>query len=272
TEVSFMRIGYDFLKTMNITLMDGKDFSKDIQSDVKAYLINEKAAELLGMKNPVGKTIKSVNGEGNIIGVMKDFHLKSIHTTITPLILCLGPQFTQTHIFVKPQIGHLEEALADLENLLKKFTPTYPCEYHFLDDDYERLYKDEIVVKHVIIYFGVLAVLISCLGLLSLVSFTAEKRYKEIGIRKVFGASFADIIATLTQDFVKLVFISIIISIPFAWYATDLWLQSFSYKIEIQEWMFLVPGIITILIVMLTVSYQTIKAALMNPVKSLKSE
>ncbi len=269
-EYSFMRIGYDFLKTMNIALVSGRDFSKDFSSDAKAYLLNESAAKLLGMEDPVGQMITSVNGEGTVIGVMKDFHIQSLHMPISPLILCLGPDFTQNSLLIKVGQGKVNEAIKDLKKLTRKFNPNYPFEYHFLDDDYEKLHKNEALTNRLINYFGTLAILISCLGLLALAVYAAEKRSKEISIRKILGASVGNILVMLSKDFIKPILMAIIIAIPFARYFMGQWLQSFSYNIAIQWWMFGLAGLFAMVIALLTVSFQSIKAATTNPVKSLQ--
>ncbi|MGS2764830.1 ABC transporter permease [Sinomicrobium sp. M5D2P9] len=271
TNVSVMHIGYDFIKTMNIELAAGRDFSKDFRTDTLAYLINESTAELMGMEDPVGKQISFWNGEAPVIGMMKDFHIQSLHMPITPLVLCLDPQ-NSSQMLVKTRAGKTAEAIQDLEKLTRKFNPNYPFEYHFLDTEYEKLYRTDTMISTLIRYFGILAMVISVMGLLALAAFTAEQRTKEIGIRKVLGASVTNIVTLLSGNFTRLVLISIVIASPVAWYTMHRWLNSFAYSIELQWWMFILAGSVAILIAGITVSAQSIKAATANPVKSLRSE
>jgi ABC-type antimicrobial peptide transport system permease subunit len=266
-----MAIGDDFIRTMNIKLLGGRDFRSGNLADSANYLINETAAKLMGMDNPVGQEITFWRGKGRVIGLMKDFHLQSLHQAITPLVLVYYPANTN-YLFVKTRAGQTGQAIADLERLTKRFNPNYPFTYHFVDEDYQKLYNAEQQVSTLVNYFGLLAILISCLGLFALAAFTAEQRTKEIGVRKVLGASVTSIVTLLSKDFLKLVLIAIVIASPIAWYTMTKWLQSFAYKIDIEWWMFAGAGLLAVSIALLTVSFQSIKAALTNPVKSLRSE
>jgi predicted permease len=268
---SAMAIGYDFVKTMGIKLVDGRDFSKDRVTDTSAYLINESAARMMGMKDPVGREITFWHGKGPIVGVMKDFHLQSLHQPITPLVLTLQPGNT-SYLLVRTQAGETPRALADLELLTKQFNPNYPFGYHFADEEYDRMYRSEQQVSLLINYFGVLAIVISCLGLFGLAAFTAQQRTKEIGIRKVLGASVVSIVSLLSKDFLKLVLIALVLAVPVAGWALHKWLDSFQYSIRLDWWIYAVAGALAAGIALLTISFQSLKAALANPVRSLRSE
>jgi putative ABC transport system permease protein len=271
-----MFVGNDFTKTMNIQLVDGRDFRADSPADSTNYLINEATAKLMselspGMKNPVGKEVTFWMGKGRIVGVMKDFHLQSLHEPITPLILCFNYLNTE-YLLVKTRAGQTQQALTNLAQISKEFTPDYPFNYHFLDEEYEKLYRSEQQVNTLVNYFGMLAILISCLGLFGLAAFTAEQRTKEIGVRKVLGASITNIVGLLSKDFLKLVLIALVLASPVAWWALDKWLETFAYKTALSWWIFALAGVLAISIALLTVSFQSIKAALVNPIKSLRSE
>ncbi|MCF2443686.1 ABC transporter permease [Dyadobacter sp. CY345] len=265
-------VGYDFAKTMNIQMVEGRDFSKEFAADTANYIINEAAAKMMKMKNPVGQQVKFWMGKGTIVGVMKDFHLSTFHSAIQPLIFVNYKGLNTEYMMIKAKAGKTSEAVSHVEKVAKNFNPNYPFNYHFLDEDYEKMYRSEIIVNTLIKYFGILAIVISCLGLLGLAAFTAEQRTKEIGIRKVLGANVGSVIALLSKDFVKLIIIAIFIATPIAWYAVNKWLASFVYHIDLTFEIFALAGAIAILVAMFTVSFQSIKAALMNPVKSLQSE
>lgn len=269
--VSTMAIGPDFTRTMGVKLLAGRDFMANNRSDSTNYLINETAATLMGMTNPVGREITFSPGKGRIVGLMKDFHLSSLHQAIEPLVLTFNSQNTR-YLLVKTRTGQTSQAIADLERITKSFNPDYPFTYSFLDEDYEKLYRSEQQVRTLINSFGGLAILISCLGLFALAAFTAEQRTKEIGVRKVLGASVASIIGLLSKDFLKLVLIALVLASPLAWWALSQWLDTFAYKTDLPWWVFAVAGLLAISIALVTVSFQSIKAALINPVKSLRSE
>ncbi|MCE7064868.1 ABC transporter permease [Dyadobacter sp. CY326] len=265
-------VGYDFVKTMNIQMVDGRDFSKDFAADTANYIINEAAAKMMKMNDPVGKQVKFWMGKGTIVGLMKDFHLSTFHEAIKPLILVNYKGLNTEHLMIRTRPGKTREALAHIEKVAKSLNPDYPFTYHFLDQDYEKMYRSEMVVNTLIKCFGLLAIVISCLGLLGLAAFTAEQRTKEIGIRKVMGANVASVVALLSKDFVKLVLLAILLSTPLTWYATNHWLEGFVYHIDLSWEIFAIAGGIAICIALFTVSFQSVKAAVVNPVKSLKAE
>ena len=204
--------------------------------------------------------------------MIKDFHFNSLHTPIEPLIIRLDESWSWGTILIRIKAGQTREALADLEKICKNINPKFPFTYQFSDLQYAQLYKSEQVVSKLSNYFAFLAIFISCLGLFGLAMFTAEQRNKEIGIRKVLGASSKNIVALLSSNFLKPVFISLVIAFPVAWWATQKWLQEFAYRIHISWWIFLIAGCVAIFIALITVSFQAIKAAIANPVESLRSE
>jgi ABC-type antimicrobial peptide transport system permease subunit len=210
--------------------------------------------------------------KGKIIGIVKDFHFSSLHDQIKPLILHLDEHADYGFALVKTMPGKTKEALASLGTLSKQLNPDFQFTYSFADDDYSKLYNNEQIVSKLSNSFAFLAIFISCLGLLGLAMFTAEQRLKEIGIRKVLGASVGSLFALLSSEFLVLVIIALVIATPIAWYGMKAWLQNFAYHTPMQWWVFALSGGLIILIAMATVSFQAIKAALVNPIKSLRSE
>jgi hypothetical protein len=264
-------VGYDFINTMKATLVIGRDFSEEF-ADSASYIINETALKIIGYKDPIGMPLTFWDVKGTIIGVIKDFHFNSLHVPIKPLVLRLyrGASWGTALIRIEP--GKTLEALAELETLHKKLNPDFPFAHQFADEEYYMLYTSEQVVKKLSRYFSFLAIFISCLGLLGLVIFTAEQRTKEVGIRKVLGASVSQLVVLLSKDFMKLVGAAIALSLPAAYYVMKEWLDGFEYHVDIKWWMFVLAALAAIIIALFTVSFQAIKAALANPVKSLRSE
>ncbi|MES1215830.1 MAG: ABC transporter permease [Bacteroidota bacterium] len=270
--VQHPEVSYDFVKTMSMQMAAGRDFSKDFPTDKDGFLVNETAAKDFNYKAPVGKFI-TINGRrGQIIGVIKDFNFRSLHETIKPMVIELGKKEGYGSILVRTEAGKTKQAIAGIEELSKELNPEFPFTYSFADEEYQQLYNNEQVISRLSNAFAFLAIFISCLGLLGLVMFTAEQRTKEIGIRKVLGASVGSIIQLMTSDFLQLVFIAIVIASPVAWWAMHNWLNNYAYKIDITWWMFAVAGGLVVLIAAATISFQSIKAALANPVKSLRTE
>ena len=267
-----LEASYDFIKTMKIQLAAGRDFSPTFGTDSSNILINETAAKVMNLKNPVGQPITYNGRKGAIIGVMKDFHIHSLHDPIAALMVNFQPVSSFGFAIVKTQPGQTKQALTALENTWKELNPKYPFDYHFADDEFNRQYHSETLVSELANIFAFLAIFISCLGLFGLAMFTAEQRTKEIGVRKVLGASVAGIVSLLSVDFLKPVFIAIVLATPLAWYAMSQWLAGFAFKQNIEWWIFALAGFMAVFIALLTVSFQSVKAALMNPVKSLRSE
>jgi predicted permease len=265
-------VGYDFIKTMHLQLAQGRDFSKDFATDSVGYIINESALKRIGYKDPIGKPLTFWQKKGTIIGVLKDFHFNSLHVPINPMVLRLGENIEWGNALVRTEPGKTKQALASLEKISNNLNPKFPFTYKFSDEEYQKLYKSEQVVSQLARYFAFLAIFISCLGLLGLVIFTAEQRTREIGIRKVLGATVPNVVGLLSKDFLKLVFIANLISWPLGWWAMNSWLQNFEYRTAINWWVFVLAGLAAVLIALLTVSFQAIKAAIANPVKSLRTE
>jgi putative ABC transport system permease protein len=264
-------VGIDYAKTMKLEFVSGRDFNPGFASDSSNYLINETAAKRIGYKDPVGQPLTFWGRPGKIIGVIKDFHFNSLHTPITPMIIRLA-EANYGSVLIKTGQGQTKAALENIESLYKKLNPGFEFSYYFLDQDYEKLYRSENIVGKLATIFACLAIFIACLGLFGLATFTAEQRRKEIGVRKVLGASIASIIALISTGFLKLVLIAILIASPITWYITDQWLQHFAYRIDVEWWVFAVAGLASTGIAIITISFQSIKAATVNPVKSLKSE
>lgn len=269
------QVGTDFITHYGLELVAGRTYSRDFPSDLKeALVINEAAARQYGYANPediIGKKFDQWGRKGEVIGVVKDFNYISLHQNIEPLTLPLEPDASR-YLSLKIKSENFPETVAQVERVWKKLIPHRPFLYSFLDDDFNRQYQSDFRFRKIFTTFSVLAILIACLGLLGLATYTAEQRTKEIGIRKVLGASVTGIVALLSGDFVKLVAMAVLIASPIAWWAMNKWLEGFAYRIEIQWWMFGLTGLVVVAIALLTVSFQAIKAALMNPVKTLKSE
>ena len=271
-------ITYDYIKTMGIQLISGRDFDPSFSLDTMNYLVNEAAAKKIGYQDPVGKELTMWGDKGTIIGLMKDFHHNSLHVPIEPLILRLfkGSWVNEGgywgNVIIRTEQGKSKQAIASMEKVCKQFNPGFPFKYYFTDDEIAKNYKAEHTVSKLSKYFAFLAIFISCLGLFGLVTFTAEQKTKEIGIRKVLGASVTGIVRMLSKDFLKLVLIATIIAFPVAWWLMHTWLDDFAYRIDIGWWVFVVAGIAALLIALLTISFQSIKAAIANPVKSLRTE
>lgn len=265
-------IGYEFIKTLNLKLKEGRDFSKDFATDSVNYLINESAQKLMNMKDPIGKSIVFWGTRGNIVGVLKDFHFTSLHEPIRPLILRLGENEVWGSAMIRIEGSKTKEALAGLEKICKQLNPQFPFTYEFSDAEYQRMYKSEMIVGKLSNIFAFLGILISCLGLLGLAMFTAEQRTKEFGVRKVLGASVQSLFSLMAKDFLVLVAVAFVIAVPLAWWAGSSWMKNFAYKSPIGWWIFGIAGILALLIALITVSFQAIKAALANPVRSLRSE
>lgn len=264
--------GYDFVKTLNLKLAAGRDFSRDFPSDSTGFLVNESALKRIGYQDAIGKLLSWGNHQGKIIGVLQDFHFASLHQVIEPLIVRLNEARQSGTALVRIRAGRDKEGLTGLEALCKKLNPKFPFSYQFADAEFNKLYRSEQLISRLADYFAFLAIFISCLGLFGVAAFTAEQRTREIGVRKVLGANLTGIVSLLSKDFLMLVLIAILISTPVAWLLMQHWLQDYAYKLPISWWIFLLAGLAAMVIAFLTVSFQAIKAGLANPVKSLRSE
>jgi ABC-type antimicrobial peptide transport system permease subunit len=265
-------IGYDFVKTMNLQLAEGRDFSRDFPSDSAGYLINEAALKVIGYKNPIGRPLTQWGKRGKIIGVLKDFHYTSLYDPIRPLIIRMAATGNYGSALVRTEPGKTTEALAGLAKISRNLNPQFPFTWFFSDEEYQHLYRSEQVVKQLSNAFAALAIFISCIGLLGLAMFTAERRAKEMSIRKVLGATIGVLFLQLSSEFILLVLLALVVATPIAWICMNQWLLKFAYRIHIEWWIFGLAGAISILIALATVSFQSIKAAMANPIKSLRSE
>jgi len=267
----------DYIPTMGMQLIEGRNFSTNSAGDTLSIILNESAAKFLGNKNIIDKKLYRLTDEKtktiteyHIVGIVKDFHFSSLREQVRPLILMYGSD--HGGMTLKINTTDIPELVASIERQWKSIAPDLPFEYRFMDDDFDNQYKGERKIAELITIFTTMSILISCLGLLGLATFMAEQRTKEIGIRKVLGASVTGITTLLSMDFLKLVLIAVVIATPVAYYFTNQWLQGFAYRISLQWWVFASAGLVAISIALVTVSFQAIKAAVANPVKSLRSE
>lgn len=264
-------VDFQMLETLGINFKVGRSFSNEFGAEDSKLIFNEAAIKAMGLKEPVGTTVKMWGENKSIIGVVKDFHVSSLHEPIAPMVFMYRPQNTST-IMVKLARGREKESLGSLQSLYKKYNPGYVFEYKFLDEVYKAQYISEQRVSMLSRYFAGLAILISCLGLFGLAAFNAEIRKKEIGIRKVLGASVGNVVMLLSRDFIKLVFIAILVAFPLAWWVMKNWLSNYTYRINLGADMFVIAGFSLVIVAILTVSYQSLRSAISSPVKSLKSE
>ena len=262
----------DFANAMQLKMKEGRWFMPGNQADKNNVVLNEEAIKELNIHKPfIGQRFTFKGKQGQIIGVVDDFKYKSLHDKTGPLVVFQNPGWYNLFM-VRVAPGSASQAITTLQNTWKKFLPGSPIDYNFLDDTFNELYKADQQASALILVFAIIAVAISCLGLFGLAAFTTEQRSKEIGIRKVLGASVAGIAQLLTKDFLKLVFAAIIIATPLARFAMNKWLQDFAYRIHIGWWMFLTAGLLAVIIALITISFQAIKAAIANPVQSLRTE
>ena len=276
TTLAIHAVDFDFQKMFDVEMVQGRFFSRDFQTDVwQSFILNETAVKFMELESPIGKQFSCdlpfAEGKGKIIGVVKDFHFRSLHNEIAPLILVIHPWW-YTDAYIKISAGNVPNTLNFIQNKLKELVPEFPFELHFLDEVVDQLYQTEQRAGVLVRYGTFLALFIACLGLFGLTAFTTEQRIKEIGIRKVLGASVPGIIQLLTKEFTKCIIIANLLALPIAWYVMRQWLQNFAYRINSGWWIFLLAGSMALVIALLTVSYQSLKAALANPVESLRYE
>ena len=274
----FWTVDNDYIKTFGMEIVDGRDFSKDLLTDSDAVIINEAAVKLFGFTgNPIGRKITKIRDltkketkDYMVIGVVKNFNYESLRQNIGALCMRMGPD--NNTISFRLKTGNIEQTISNIQRTWKSIAPNEPFTYSFLNEEFDNMYRSEQRSGKIFISFAVLAIFIACLGLFGLATYAAEQRIKEIGIRKVLGATVANIVAMLSGDFLKLVLIAALIAFPVAWWGMNKWLQDFAYRINIRWWIFLIAGISALLIAMLTVSFKAIKAAITNPVKNLRTE
>jgi len=259
-------------------LVKGRNFSKEFGTDSTAIIINESTARLLGYDNPIDKNLYTLFQDQNsrrlttyhIIGVVKNFHFESLRQNIGPLCFRFGKPNWVTAF--KVNTGNIKELVTKVEDKWKTMAPSMPFNYQFLDDAFDNMYRVEQRTGQLGLSFAIIAILIACLGLFGLVTYMTEQRIKEIGIRKVLGSTVSNLVAMLSKDFLKLVLVSMVISIPIAWWAMQKWLQDFAYRIDISWWVFVSAGVIALMISLITIGFTAFKAAIANPVKSLRTE
>ena len=268
------QVGYDYLETMGIQLKDGRSFSKVFGSDpTKSIMINEKTVEYLGLDDPIGKKVQyfSFDGPRTIIGVVEDFNFLSLHHEISPMVLVL-PFVDIAYLLVRMSPGNIADKIAVLQDIWEKTNPGVPLEYRFMDEHLNRLYHHEEKLSHLISGFSGLTIVLACLGLYGLIAFTLNQRRKEMGIRKVLGASTSSLLVRFSRQYVILIGIASLIAIPAIHYVLSLWLEHFAYRIQISWWIYILSMLALIIIALLTISHQAINAALANPVDVLKDE
>jgi putative ABC transport system permease protein len=277
TDIKFVASDHDFTSTFGIKMVAGRYFSRDYGTDTASFVLNESSVRSLGWKDAreaIGKDFRYGGQRGHIIGVINDFHFESMHEPIAPMIMLMPPpsQAFYNRLSVKISGNNILSALSTMEAAWKKYFPETPVDYTFLDDDYNKLYQAEQRQATIFTLFACIAIFIACLGLFGLSAFAISQRIKEIGIRKVLGANVQGIVGLLSRDFLILVGIASLMAFPIAWFAMNSWLKDFAYRINIQWWVFIAAGIVAALIAFATVSLQAIKAAVANPVKSLRTE
>lgn len=263
-------VDHDYVRTIGMHIIAGRDFSADMATDSQAVIINQTMAKQLGAKDPIGERITNTDRVWTVIGVVEDFHFESFRENIRPLCMTIGN--SPSIVSLKVNTGDIRHLMQSVTGVWKDFAPHQPVRYTFLDQRFARMYTDVERTGRIFTSFAVLAIIVACLGLLGLSAFMAEQRTKEIGVRKVLGASVSSILTLLSRDFLKLVLIAVLIASPLAWYVMQRWLENFAYHINIEWWVFILAGVIATGIALLTVSFQSMKAALMNPVQSLRSE
>ena len=273
----FYFVDHEYIPTLGMRIVQGRNFSKSFPTDASTVILNETAVRALGwQRNPIGRELightddNGVKTYYRVIGVVSDFHFESLRQKIGPLVMFLGGN--SGNILVKTRTDKLPQFLASLKQQWESYSPAAPFSYSFLDDRFEQVYVSEQKIEQVLTLFSSLTILIACLGLFGLATYTAEQRTKEIGVRKVLGASVASVVALLSKDFLKLILIALVLASPIAWWGMNQWLEEFAYKVTIDWWIFALAGLLAVGIALLTVSFQSIKTALMNPVKSLRSE
>jgi ABC-type antimicrobial peptide transport system permease subunit len=267
------------MKTSGIKILEGRDLveTDSVQSKKLNVLITQSLEKLMGNNTAVGKTLHWDDDTSgtvlNVVGVVNDYVYGDMYGKPDPVMFFCVNTADASNMYVRLNPNaNVEQAIQQIATVLKKDNPSYPFTYHFVDDQFNQMFQNEQLISKLSRVFAMLAIIISCLGLFGLAAYTAERRIKEIGVRKVLGASITNITTLLSKDFLLLVLISCLVAFPFAWWMMHSWLQDYKYRIEISWWIFLIAGIVAILIALITVSFQAVKAAVANPVKSLRSE
>ena len=270
--MSYVSVDYDYLKTFDIELAEGRSFSKDFSTDQENYIVNESAVKLMGFNSPLGKMFSIWQNEGKIIGVVKDFHSSSLHNEIQPLVITMRAFVPLNQIFIRISSNNIRETLSLIENIWTELNSSIPFQYKFMNDLFKTQYQNEQKIETLFQYLSLLAIIISCMGLFGLSAFTAETRTKEIGVRKVIGASIPSIVIMMLKDYSKWFVIAIGVASPVAYFIISKWLANFAYHIQIGPNIFIIANLIVLSIALVTVSWQAIKAATANPIDSLRNE
>lgn len=268
----FWNIDADYIETMGMQLVAGRNFSKNMPTDSQAAIINETMAAKLfpGEKNVVGKRLTNGGPPREIVGVVKDFNFESMRNRIVPLCMVLGN--SPTIVSVKLKAADMQRSIAAITGVWKSISPLQPFRYTFLDERFAAMYDDVLRTGRIFSSFAILAIIVACLGLFALSAYMAEQRSKEISIRKVLGASVTQVTTLVSKDFLKLVAIAVLLASPIAWWGMHQWLQNFAYQTTISWWIFAVAGVLVLIIALITISFQSIRAAVANPVDSLRGE
>lgn len=272
TEFERFPVDYGMIELLDIEMKLGRSFSREFGADSSKIIFNEAGIEFMGLEDPIGKKVTLWDEEMEIVGVLSDFHFESFHEEVKPLFMWIAPSYNVNYVMAKIEHNRTPELIAEIEQLFVEFNPGFPLNINFLDEDYQELYMAEQRVSILARYFAGLAILISCLGLFGLAAFTAQKRLKEIGIRKILGSSVWNIVKLLSADFTQMVIVAIVIALPISYLLTHRWLEGFVYKIQLEWWYFIGAAGVALCIAWFTVGFQTFKAAMANPVDSLRNE
>lgn len=269
-EFGNLEVDYDLIELMGFVMLQGRTFSKEFGSEGDNIIFNEAAIAAMGLKDPIGKTVKLWGKDKQIVGVVKNFHFESLYEKVEPCFMQCYPN--KRNVLVKLRSESVEQTIPLIKAFYHEYNPGLPFEYTFLDEDYKLLYASEQRVASLSRYFALVAILISCLGLFGLAAFTTERRIKEIGIRKVLGSTELNIVLLLSSDFTKIILLSIAVALPLSYLMAKDWLDNFAYSIVLESWYFVGAGMVALFVSWLTVGIQTIKAAMTNPVNNLRSE
>jgi hypothetical protein len=264
-----MPVNYDLIETLGIKMAAGRTFARDFATDSASVIVNEAAVKTMGISDPVGKMIKVWGQDMRIIGVTRNFHFNSLHEEIRPFIFRLEPQNTLL-VMARLAKGRESETITDIRTFYKAFNSGYSLDYQFLDDDYKKQYTADKLVATLSRYFAGLAILLSCLGLFGLAAFTAERRVKEIGVRKVLGASERSIIYLLSADFTRIVLLSILIGLPLSYLITSSWLDNYAYRIVLSPVYFIAAALVSLFTAWFTIGIQVVRSSLISPIAALK--
>ncbi|HMG91394.1 MAG TPA: ABC transporter permease [Chryseolinea sp.] len=265
-------VGYDFVELFGLKVIEGRDFSDEFPADTTGFLVTESGVKEMGLDAPLGAVISVFEKKGPIIGIVNDFNAQSLHHSLTPIVMDFKESLNFGTILVRTKPGQTEEGINSLRKAYSIYNPGYAFSYSFLDDAFQRLYRSEQIISKLSSVFGSISIFISCLGLLGLAVYAAEQRTKEMGIRKVLGATTTQIFVLFSRGFVKLIFVAILIAVPLAWVASDAWLQRFAYRIDLAWWIFALGGAFALLLALVTIGSTAVRTGARNPVETLRTE